>query len=80
MAAGAAKPHRTSATPKGSAAEREVREAANALSVLGGTIQLLERLEIAGPGPAPTLVLVRKAVETPERYPRRAGIPRKRPL
>lgn len=68
------------ATPKGSAAEREVREAANALSVLGGTIQLLERLEIAGPGPAPTLVLVRKAVETPERYPRRAGIPRKRPL
>src|SRR5438128_1947383 len=32
------------------------------------------------PGPAPTLVLVRKAAETPERYPRRAGIPRKRPL
>src|SRR5437867_2158318 len=68
------------ATPKGSGAEREVREAATALSVLGGTVQLVKRLELTGPGPVPTLVLVRKAAETPERYPRRAGIPRKRPL
>jgi len=68
------------ATPKGSGAEREVQEAGNALAVCGGTVQLVERLTVPGPGQAPTLVLVRKAAETPERYPRRAGIPRKRPL
>lgn len=68
------------ATPKGSGSEREVREASNALAVCGGTVTLVERLEVPGPGPAPTLVLVRKTAETPLRYPRRAGIPRKRPL
>jgi 16S rRNA (guanine527-N7)-methyltransferase len=68
------------ATPKGSGAKREVGEAANALAVCGGAVELVERLDVPGPGPAPTLVLVRKVAETPERYPRRAGIPRKRPL
>ncbi|TMB69535.1 MAG: 16S rRNA (guanine(527)-N(7))-methyltransferase RsmG [Chloroflexi bacterium] len=68
------------ATPKGSGAEREVHEATNALAVCGGAVELVERLGVVGPGPPPTLVLVRKAAETPERYPRRAGIPRKRPL
>ena len=68
------------ATPKGSGAEREMREAANALAVCGGTVELVERLEVPVPGPAPTLVLVRKTAETPDRYPRRPGMPRKRPL
>jgi len=68
------------ATPKGSGAEREMREAANALAVCGGTVELVERLEVPVPGPAPTLVLVRKTAESPDRYPRRPGMPRKRPL
>jgi len=68
------------AAPKGSGVEREVHEATNALAVCGGAVELVERLSVVGPGPPPTLVLVRKAAETPERYPRRAGIPRKRPL
>jgi len=68
------------AAPKGSGAEREAREAVNALAVCGGTVQLIERLDCVAPGPAPVLVLARKTMETPERYPRRAGIPRKRPL
>jgi hypothetical protein len=29
---------------------------------------------------APTMVLVHKLAETPERYPRRSGVPSKRPL
>ena len=68
------------ATPKGSSAEREVREAASALELCGGSVEVVERLEVRGPGPVPILVLVRKVGETPERYPRRAGIPQKRPL
>jgi len=68
------------ATPKGSAAAREVREAANALRVCGGAIVQMSKLDVPPPGPAPTLVLVRKVAETPERYPRRPGVPSKRPL
>jgi len=68
------------ATPKGSGAAREVKEAEKALAVCGGAVERVERLDIPAPGPAPTLVLVRKVAETPEGYPRRAGIPRKRPL
>lgn len=68
------------AAPKGSAAPREVREASRALAELGGEIVSAEVLEVPGEGPQPTLVLVRKTAPTPERYPRRTGIPHKRPL
>ena len=68
------------ATPKGSAAAREVREAENALSACGGEIEQVSKLDVPPPGPAPTLVLVRKVAATPERYPRRSGVPSKRPL
>ena len=68
------------AAAKGSGAAREVRESENALAECGGAIDRLVSLDVAGPGPAPTLVLVRKVSPTPERYPRRTGVPRKRPL
>jgi 16S rRNA (guanine527-N7)-methyltransferase len=68
------------AAPKGSSAPRELREAQAALAELGGTVEETVRLKIPGAGRAPTLVLVRKTAETPARYPRRPGIPRKRPL
>jgi 16S rRNA (guanine527-N7)-methyltransferase len=68
------------ATPKGSAAPQEVADAAGALQACGGRVELLQPLDIGGAGPVPTLVLVRKVAETPDRYPRRPGIPTKRPL
>ena len=67
------------AAPKGSGAAREVTEAEKALFVCGGAVERIERLDVPA-GPPPTLVLVRKVAETPKAYPRRAGIPRKRPL
>jgi 16S rRNA (guanine527-N7)-methyltransferase len=68
------------ATPKGSAAPREVVDAAAALQACGGRVELLQPLNVEGPGPAPVMVLVRKVAETPDRYPRRTGVPAKRPL
>src|SRR5574341_2241075 len=68
------------AAPKGSGAAREVREAANALLLCGGEIAAIQPLRLPGDGPAPTLVLIRKAGETPGPYPRRPGMPAKRPL
>ncbi len=68
------------ATPKGSAAPREAREAAAALAACGGRIVAMTPLEVPAGAPAPTLVIVRKVAPTPDRYPRRVGIPSRRPL
>lgn len=68
------------AAPKGSAAAREISESANSLAELGGEIVSAEVLDLPFGGPKPTLVLVEKTSPTPGRYPRRAGIPNKRPL
>ncbi|HLF76065.1 MAG TPA: 16S rRNA (guanine(527)-N(7))-methyltransferase RsmG [Dehalococcoidia bacterium] len=67
------------AVNKGSAAEREIDESDRALHELGGVIE--EALPFYPPEVmGQTLIVVRKVAETPERYPRRAGIPSKRPL
>ncbi len=67
------------AAPKGSAAARETAEASTALQELGAV--LLDPATLAPPGGMKqTLVIVRKVGPTPERYPRRTGIARKRPL
>jgi len=68
------------AAQKGSGAEREAREAARALEVCGGEVAVVRRLDVPGAAVQPTLVVVRKVAPTPEGYPRRAGIPTKRPL
>ncbi len=68
------------AAPKGSGAPREVREAAAALQACGGYVESIRPLNIPGAETSPTLVIVRKASDTPQRFPRRTGIPAKRPL
>ena len=68
------------AAPKGSRARREAHEAAAALRACGGLLESLRPLGVPGAETAPTLVVVRKTSSTPERFPRRPGIPAKRPL
>ncbi len=68
------------AAPKGSGAPREVREAAAALNACGGKVESVRRLEAPEADTPPTLVILRKLSATPDRFPRRAGIPAKRPL
>ena len=64
------------AAPKGSRAAQEVAAAAPALRACGGCIFAVERL----PDSSLTLILVEKVAPTPPAYPRRPGIPTKRPL
>jgi 16S rRNA (guanine527-N7)-methyltransferase len=68
------------ATPKGSGAPQEVARSKRALGLLGGRLLSVEPLAVPGAAHQPRLVLVRKAAPTPETYPRRPGIPSKRPL
>lgn len=68
------------AAPKGSRVEDEKRDAASAIAALGGTLEPSVPLATA-PGAAPQeIVLVRRTAPLDDRFPRRAGIPAKRPL
>lgn len=61
---------------KGPAAEEEISEAINAVSLLGGDTPLL----VPCHNESRNIVSVTKISPTPAKYPRRAGIPEKRPL
>jgi len=68
------------AAPKGSRAADELSEAAGAIRALGG--EALDPVPLPLPTEAPpqTVLLVRRTGPLDERYPRRPGIPAKRPL
>ena len=59
---------------------QEIAGAENALRSLGGRLKEVYPVEAAGLEDGRVLVLVDKIAATPDRYPRRAGIPGKRPL
>jgi 16S rRNA (guanine527-N7)-methyltransferase len=65
---------------KGRDAHEEVGRAAGALDKLGGTAVSAEPYELGGGTGTRYVVAVDKVADTPDKYPRRAGIPAKRPL
>jgi 16S rRNA (guanine527-N7)-methyltransferase len=68
------------AAPKGSRAPQEVRRSERALDILGGELLSAAALAVPGAEHRLWLILVRKVAPTPAIYPRRPGIPAKRPL
>ncbi|MGB4682196.1 MAG: 16S rRNA (guanine(527)-N(7))-methyltransferase RsmG [Firmicutes bacterium] len=64
---------------KGSRGPQEMEAAAPALQLCGGRLEKSWRYRLLT-GEERTLFLVRKVSPTPEAYPRRAGLPSKRPL
>lgn len=66
---------------KGPRAEEEVIAAEEALALMGGRLREVRKLRLPGTDePARSLIVVDKVAPTPKRYPRRPGIPAKRPL
>lgn len=59
---------------------QEVEEASGAVALLGGRLEEVRWVEVAGLDEPRALVILRKTAATPASYPRRAGIPAKRPL
>jgi 16S rRNA (guanine527-N7)-methyltransferase len=64
---------------KGADAAREVEGAGAALAELGGELEQVLPVGLPG-GEEHSLVVVKKVKPTPDKYPRREGIPAKRPL
>lgn len=63
---------------KGLNVDYELERSRAALELLGGVVQSVEKYDLAGKERA--LVLIEKRGETPEKYPRRGGVAKKRPL
>jgi len=65
---------------KGEMAAAEVHKAETAIKTLGGHVQRLIPVELRGLTETRHLVVIDKVAATPAKYPRRPGIPSKRPL
>jgi 16S rRNA (guanine527-N7)-methyltransferase len=65
---------------KGENGPAEAQQSAKALELLGGKLSRLHVVELPGVAEPRYIVEIEKTAATPELYPRRAGIPVKRPL
>ncbi len=65
---------------KGETAAAEVQQAENALKNLGGRVGKIIPVELPKVTETHHLVVIEKVAATPPQYPRRAGVPTKRPL
>lgn len=65
---------------KGPAAEEEKEKAENAIKILGGGKTEMQTYRLPETDAVRYLIIIKKEEITPEKYPRRAGIPTKRPL
>ena len=65
---------------KGDQGPFETQKAAPAISLLGGELQQVKRLTLPGVTEDRFLITIEKKVTTPEKYPRRVGVPSKKPL
>ena len=65
---------------KGESGPSEVQSAEKALKLLGGRLRQLIKVELPGVADERYLVVIDKFAATPPGYPRKAGIPSKKPL
>ena len=65
---------------KGPKLLEEIEDAKNAIGKLGGKIEKIENIMLPGNEIERNIVIIRKIEETPNKYPRKPGIPMKQPL
>ena len=65
---------------KASSAQEEIKQANNAINVLGGAIKKIEEFNLPQSDIGRTIIVINKIKHTPKKYPRKSGIPSKEPL
>ena len=65
---------------KGAEIEDELENAKYAIKLLGGKVVKVEKIEISDEHMGRNIILIKKQENTPNQYPRKAGIPLKKPL
>lgn len=65
---------------KGSNTKEEIENSNKALEILGGKIEKVEEIILPDSDIVRNIIIVRKIKSTPNKYPRKAGIPTKEPI
>ncbi|MBZ0296429.1 MAG: 16S rRNA (guanine(527)-N(7))-methyltransferase RsmG [Anaerolineae bacterium] len=65
---------------KGHTAHAEIKDSQRALSIIGGHVTAVETVELPGIEEPHYLVVIEKTAHTPSAYPRKPGIPSRKPL
>ena len=65
---------------KGSLIQEELENSKNAIKILGGQIEKVDEFDLPNSDISRNIVLIDKIKTTPNRYPRKAGEPSKKPL
>jgi len=60
--------------------DQEITRAKKAIAVLGGRLELTKKIELEEFSDARYLVIIDKICSTPSEYPRRPGVPKRRPI
>lgn len=65
---------------KAGGAQEEIEAAKKAIKILGGKIEEIEEFKLPQTEIERTIILIKKEEHTPNKYPRKAGIPSKEPI
>ena len=65
---------------KGNNCEKEIENAKNAIEILGGKIEQIEKINLSKSDNKRTILVIKKIKKTDKQYPRKAGIPTKKPI
>lgn len=65
---------------KGGNCEDEIEDTKNAIRILGGELEKIEKFNLPNSDNNRTILIIKKVKKTDSQYPRNAGIPRKKPL
>jgi 16S rRNA (guanine527-N7)-methyltransferase len=68
------------AQKKGEVVAQEVKKAEKAIATLGGNLDQIKKIELDEFYDTRYLVIIDKIYPTPNKYPRRPGLPRRRPI
>jgi len=65
---------------KGSNIIEELEEGKKAIEILGGTLEVVEKITLPDSDIQRNIIVIKKVKQTPNKYPRKAGIPSKQPI
>ena len=65
---------------KGPKAQEELNDAKKAIKILGGEVKEVKELVLPDSTDERTLIVIKKVSSTPNKYPRQAGTPARKPL
>lgn len=65
---------------KASAADDEMKDAEKAIDKLGGQVERVVNLELPESNEERNIIIIKKVMATPNKYPRRPGLPSKKPI